>query len=193
MGSLDHKWIELDQNRSKRIIIDQNGSKWIIIIKIDQNGSKWIKIDQNGSQWIIIGQMDINWSKWIKKIKNIQQIFSIQHSHRRLRDWRFFSLVFVFEFVQLFLVYLRVSLSYIDLPLHKVYLLLSTYPSAIIYKTGIATIDKNPIESNFIFQKASFKHVGHAIILAAISFLQFHIKAAASGIFNTNCCNICFS
>ena len=36
MGSLDHKWIELDQNRSKRIIIDQNGSKWI---KMDQNGS----------------------------------------------------------------------------------------------------------------------------------------------------------
>ena len=36
MGSLDHKWIELDQNRSKRIIIDQNESKWT---KMDQNES----------------------------------------------------------------------------------------------------------------------------------------------------------
>ena len=62
MGSLDHKWIELDQNRSKRIIIDQNGSKWI---KMDQNGSKWIKMDhnyQNRSEWI---KMNQNRSKWI--------------------------------------------------------------------------------------------------------------------------------
>ena len=35
IGSLDHKWIELDQNGSKRIKIDQNGSKQI---KIDQTG-----------------------------------------------------------------------------------------------------------------------------------------------------------